>query len=96
LGAALPEVCDRLGERSGGGVAAALRAVHADEIGVAEAAGGGGAVGFVAAPEVAAGEAAEDGGVARLRAFALESKKDFLDGVAAGRGFRNGGARIFR
>ena len=72
---------DGVGEFVGRGVAAAQRAVGADEVGVAKLAGRGGAVLLAAAPQVAAGETAKHRRAAGMGAFALQGQKDFLDRV---------------
>ena len=79
-----PQIDDPVRQRIGIGEAAAIHAVHADEIGVAEGALGIGAVLLAAGPQIAARETQEDRAAAGLRAFTLEGEEDLLDRVAHG------------
>src|SRR6185437_11524188 len=77
-----PDALDRGSEIIRRGISAAVRAIHAHEIGVAETAGRGGAILLAARPEIAAGEAAEHRRAASLSPLALQRLEDFLDGIA--------------
>src|SRR5690242_6537234 len=77
-----PGALDRGGKIVRRGVAAAVRAIHAHEIGVAETAGRGRPILLAARPEIATGEAAEHSRAAGLSPLALQRLEDLLDGIA--------------